>query len=261
MSGALSAWLTTLPGFSYSLRHFRAPAPTYKDIAWQWNEEQEQAFCKVKKALTVAPVLRYFDKDIHPTVQCDASQTGLGAVLLQQDQPVSHTSRRLTGTEERYAQIEKELLAIVFALKKVDQYTYGRPITVMTDHKPLEIIAKKPLHDAPKRLQRMLLALQRYDIDLRYISGKELVLADALSRAPLQNHEWETDQTHEEKEFENICMAETVCLSDPTLEEICRQTAADPTMSALAEVIKSGWPSNKCQTPPRQSRTIRLGTN
>ena len=83
MANYLARFLPALSGTLEPLHQL-----TNKDIAWQWNEEQEQAFCKVKEALTVAPVLRFFDKDIHPTVQCDASQTGLGAVLLQQDQPI-----------------------------------------------------------------------------------------------------------------------------------------------------------------------------
>ena len=78
----------------------------------------------IKKFLTDAPVLRYYDVSKPVTVQCDASQSDLGVVLLQDCQPVCYASRALTDTESRYAQIEKELLAITWACGTFDQYLY-----------------------------------------------------------------------------------------------------------------------------------------
>ena len=135
---------------------------TMKDVAWHWTEHQEQAFNKLKHLVTVAPVLEYFDPKEELTLQRDASDTGLGAVLTQNGQPIAFASRALSDAETRYAQIEKELLAVVFGLEKFHQYTYGRPVTVQSDHKPLEVIVKKPVFKAPKRLQRLLLRLLVY---------------------------------------------------------------------------------------------------
>lgn len=104
-------------------------------------------------------------------LQCDSSETGLGAALLQAGQPVAYSSRAFTPTEKGYAQIEKECLAILFGMEKFHQYTYGRTVEVHSDHKPLETIVRKPLLNAPKRLQRMLLRLQRYDINVVYVPG------------------------------------------------------------------------------------------
>ena len=118
------------------------------------------------------------------TVQADASQRGLGACLLQDGQPIAYASKSLTDTETRYANIERELLAIVFACQRFSTYVLGRPFTVESDHKPLEMIHQKSLASAPPRLQRMLLQLQRYDVTIRYRPGKEMLLADALSRCP-----------------------------------------------------------------------------
>ena len=87
---------------------------------------------------------------------------------MQKGQPVAYASRSLTETERNYTQIEKELLAIVFGTEKFNQYTYGRRVIVESDHKPLETISKKPLVSAPKRLQRMLLRLQKTKILLQY---------------------------------------------------------------------------------------------
>ena len=99
-------------------------------------------------------MLRYFDLRDEVTVQCDASKDGLGAVLLQCGQPVAYASRALTAAETRYAQIEKECLAILFAAERFDHYIYGcNNVTVQSDHKPLEAIFAKPLAAAPARLR------------------------------------------------------------------------------------------------------------
>ena len=156
-----------------------------KDVEWCWLEQHQDALTKIRELITAAPVLAYYDVMREVTIQCDASQSGLGAVLLQEGRPVCYASRALTTTEENYAHVEKELLAIVFSCEKFDQYVYGRHITVQSDKKPLEIITKKSMIDAPKRLQRMLLRLQKYDIDVVYTRGKEMHIADALSRAYL----------------------------------------------------------------------------
>ena len=90
-------------------------------------------------------------------IQCDTSQHGLGAVLIQDGQPIAYSLRSLTDVEGRYAQIEKEMLSIVHAYKKFHPYIFGKEVTVYNDHKPLEQILKKPLLAAPMRLQRMIL--------------------------------------------------------------------------------------------------------
>ena len=156
MTGYLSRFLGHLSDLCEPLRQL-----TKQSIRWQWNEEHQQAFDKIKAAVTQTPVLQYFDGKLPTTIQCDASQTGLDAVLMQSRGPIAYASRALTETEKQYAQIEKEMLAIVF-----HTYTYGRDITIESDHKPLVTIHKKPLQSAPKRLLRMLTRLQKYSIDI-----------------------------------------------------------------------------------------------
>ena len=111
---------------------------TLQDTDFNWTEEQENAFREVKRLVTTATVLSYYDPKAELEIQCDASQTVLGAALLQRGRPIAYTSRALTETERRYAQIEKEMLAIVFSLEKFHQYTYGRHVKIQSDHKPLE---------------------------------------------------------------------------------------------------------------------------
>ena len=108
---------------------------------------------------------------------------GLGAVLLQEDKPVAYASRSLSKSESNYAPTDLECLAIVFAMNKFDQYIFGHPnVTIHTDHRPLEAIMNKSLLAVPKRIQAMMLALQRYAFTVPWKPGKEQIIADLLSR-------------------------------------------------------------------------------
>ena len=97
---------------------------THTDVEWSWSEEQEKAFERINQVAASAPLLKYYSVEDDVTLQCDASQNGLGAALLQHGQPVAYASRALLSAETRYAQIEKELLAILFACEKFHLYVY-----------------------------------------------------------------------------------------------------------------------------------------
>lgn len=131
----------------------------------------------MKKMVTQTPVLKFYEPKKELVIECDASEHGFGAALMQEGRPLAFASRALTPAERNYAQIEKELLAIVFAAERFHQYTYGRPVSVRSDHKPLEMIFVKPLVSAPIRLQKMLMRLQLYDLSIRYKKGTELDLS------------------------------------------------------------------------------------
>ena len=194
---------------------------TGKEVPWQWQHEHDAAFEKVKQLVTQAPLLKYYNPEGEFTVQCDASDKGLGATLMQNGQPIAFASRALTDPETRYAQIEKEMLAVVFALQKFDQYVYGRPVTIQSDHKPLAAISKKPLRSAPKRLQGMLLKVQKYDIVIVHKPGPEMYLADTLSRAFLPT----TENT--QGEFERVNAVKLLPMTDERLEEMRNSTRDD----------------------------------
>ena len=136
---------------------------THKDAEWIWSHEQEDAFEGINEAVVKEPVLKYFSENDPTEGQGDASQDGLGFVLIQYGQPVTFASRALTPAERRYSQIEKELLAQVFGMEDNHNYVYGRKVILWTDHKPLISISQKPLVSAAKRLQRRPLHLQQYD--------------------------------------------------------------------------------------------------
>ena len=103
------------------------------------------AFETVQNLVTEAPTLAFYNPQEELTIQCDASQTGTGAVLMQNGRPIANASRALTETETRYAQIEKEMLAIVFSLEKFHQFSFVKVFRVESDHTALETILLRPL--------------------------------------------------------------------------------------------------------------------
>ena len=144
-----------------------------KDTNWKWEEEQQTSFESIKQLLVKPACLAFYDVAKPVRLQVDACKDGLRAALIQDNRPVG------------YAMTEKELLAVVFGCERYHQDIYGKKVLVESDHKPLEKIFKKPLANAPLRLQRILLRLQRNDICLQYKPEKEMLLADVLSRAHL----------------------------------------------------------------------------
>ena len=129
-------------------------------------------------------VTTLFDPSKKSIIQVDASSRGLGAALIQEGKLIVFASKFLTETEQCYANIEQELLAIVFGCEQFRTYIYGCAFEVESDHKPLGIICPKNLTAAPPRLQWMLLRLKEYDMVTKYRPGKEILLADGLSRLP-----------------------------------------------------------------------------
>ena len=131
---------------------------TLTNAQFIWSEQHNKAFDEVKKLVANYPVLKYYDINDEVAVQCNASERGLGATLLQNGQPVAFASQTLSAVEQRYAQIGKECLVIMFGCQEFSQYiTRQDKVTVKSDHKPLQSIFKKSLLCAPSRLQRMML--------------------------------------------------------------------------------------------------------
>ena len=215
-----------------------------------WDEEvQGRNFKRVKQLIVESPVLKYFDPKADTELQCDASGKGLGACLMQDGQPVGCASRAMTSAEINYAQIEKELLAIVFGLERFKQYVQGRPVKIETDHKLLESIFKKSLISAPKRLQCMMLRLQKYDFKVTYKKGSEMYLADTLSRACV--HAVKDTRGDAEKDTESINMVQYFLVSEMTQNIIRTATESYPVMKELKTTIREGWPENKELLPAR----------
>lgn len=154
-----------------------------KNSVFTWQQIHTENFNKIKEAVCAISSLANFNPAKKITLQCDASQFGLGACLLQEKRPIAFASRNLSDAECRYAQIEKELLSIVFGTKRFHNIVYGYKIYVENDHKPLEPSFQKNISQImSNRLQRLLLKLLPYDLEVKYIPGKNMYLADLLSR-------------------------------------------------------------------------------
>ena len=227
---------------------------TEKDAEWCWLTAHEEAMARIQRMISTAPVLAYYDVTKPVTIQCDASQFGLGAALLQDGHPIAYSSRALTVTERNYAQIEKELLAIVYACEKFDQYIFGKSdVVVESDHKPLETIFRKPVHSAPKRLQRMRLRLQSYDIRVEYKKGATMYLADTLSRAYLNGSETQREPCDVRAVKEQVFSAELEHLKHDEdlnvlprkLRELREETSRDEELKILIQFITHGWPDSR----------------
>ena len=173
-----------IPNFSSVAAPLHALTQNKQPHHVKWTEEAEKAFNCLREALSTEPVLVTADFQ-HPFVlQTDASETGLGAVLSQvrngEEHPVTFISRKLLKHEQNYATVEKECLAIKWAITKFKYYLLGRKFTLITDHAPLKWMALNKGKNA--RVSRWFLELQDFHFKVEHRPGKEHGNADALSR-------------------------------------------------------------------------------
>ena len=160
-----------------------------KDTPYVWSAECEKSFQALKKALTTTPVIRQPDPGLPYTLHTDASDHAIGAVLSQDDgnglHPIAFTSRKLTAAETAYSVHEKEMLAVIDALKTWRHYLLGCEVHIFTDHHSLQYFSTQP-HLSPRQV-RWSQFLQDYDVTFHYLSGSKNVVADALSRIPVED--------------------------------------------------------------------------
>uniref|UniRef100_A0A8C2F8L8 Reverse transcriptase/retrotransposon-derived protein RNase H-like domain-containing protein n=1 Tax=Cyprinus carpio TaxID=7962 RepID=A0A8C2F8L8_CYPCA len=218
-----------------------------QDSEFLWDKNHDKAFTQTKKLITDHPVLAYFDPQKELRLQVDASKCGLGAVMLQDEKPIAYASKSLNSTEVNYAQIEKELYAVLFGCKRFHEYMYGRRVIVESDHKPLEAILRKPLAAVPPRLQRMILQLQKYNIHIIHRPGKDIPVADTLSRKSIEHQD---SSLMESMEAQVHTLISTVPVSDRKLLEIKDATAQDAQLTALRRATQNGWPNERRKCPP-----------
>jgi hypothetical protein len=220
-----------------------------KDAEFRWdNIVHGNALRELKQMLATAPVLHFYDVKMPLTVQCDASSKGIGAGNLQNGKPIEYASRAITLTASKTsAQIEKELLAVVFAMERFHTYVYGRDVTIETDHKPLVSAVRKALVSAPKRLQRMLLRLQRYNYTVVYRPGSQVLIADLLSRAYLPGNK----PTRFNAEIASLSDIQSLRMvaSEATIDLLKRDAANDEQYRLLLRQIATGRPTAPADVP------------
>ncbi|KAK2566265.1 Retrovirus-related Pol polyprotein from transposon 17.6 [Acropora cervicornis] len=238
LNGTVNYLVKFLPRLSHLMEPLRRLTQT--GVEWHWEDGVEKAFSEVKHLVTQAPILAYCSRGKELVIQCDASSRCLGAVLLQEVRPLAYASRALTDPETRYATIEKEMLAVVFALEKWHQFAYGRHVLVNTDHNPPEAISKKPLDRAPKRLQGMLLRILAHYIGVQYTPGYTQHLADMMSRSFIPAGNQGTPS-----EFEAINAVQFLPMRPEKIQKLQLETSKDETLQLLKATILEGWPEER----------------
>ena len=218
-----------------------------RDSVWRWDVSQQQAFEKAKEVITSSPVLSFFDPNKPTVLSVDASSYGLGACLLQSHsnelRPIAFASRSLSEAERKYAQIEKECLAAVWGCEKFTSYLVGLHFKLLTDHKPLvPLIMTKDIDRVPVRCQRLLLRLMRFDLEAEHVPGKDLVVADTLSRAPLLTQVSCDDQMVTEEVTLFVDNIQLKGFSGNRLNEVRQATDGDGELQEIIQLTLKGWP-------------------
>lgn len=219
-----------------------------KSSCWVWGPDQQRSFEEVKKEICNAPVLAKYELSKEHRVTADASNYALGAALLQrtedgQWQPVAFVSRKLTEAEQKYAQIEKESLAITWACEKFDYFLVGTQFQVETDHKPLvKLLGRSDLANLPLRCQRFKLRLMRYDFKIFYTPGPQMFLADLLSRPAGEATSQERERAQRVELHVRMTIETEEMHDDIMLEEIRRQGSGDEIYQRVLSEIRSDWP-------------------
>ncbi|XP_043246354.1 uncharacterized protein K02A2.6-like isoform X1 [Amphibalanus amphitrite] len=237
-------------------------APLYdllgKNAVWRWGSKERDSFNKVKEKLAANTLLVHYDNTKQLVLTCDASSVGVGAVLSQIDDagremPIAFASRRLSLSESRYAQIEREGLAIIFRVTKFHNYLCGvpRPFALVTDHKPLVKMFGE--HEGlpemtAARIRRWALKLSCYNYTIRFRPTGQMGNADALSRLPVPTEvgaQMEElvllvdDVPHDAEELVLLAGADWL-----DSKAIALQTSRDPVLSKVLRWVQfADWPS------------------
>ena len=216
-----------------------------------WGKHCDNAFAQVKQKLVSNQLLVHYNPKLPLQLATDASPYGVGAVIFHifengDERPIAYASRTLTTAEQKYSQIEKEALSIVFGIQKFHQYLYARHFTLLTDHKPLVAIfnpskAIPPLSAA--RMQHWALLLAAYTYNICYRPTNLHANADALSRLPISNCTQPAQpiaflSTYYDCLF-NLGQLEPLPVTD---KQISLATETDPLLSQVLHYVYKGWP-------------------
>ncbi|XP_063233695.1 uncharacterized protein LOC134537322 [Bacillus rossius redtenbacheri] len=218
-----------------------------QDTDWVWDAPQRQAVRNLKEEIAQLSRLALYQQGAQVRVLADASSFGLGSVLEQYQQgawkPVAFASRSLSEAESRYAQVEKEALALTWSCEKFRNYVLGTRFIILTDHKPLvQLLTSTPLTELTARLQRMRMRLMCYDYTIEHVAGKTFFVPDALSRAPVDQPGEGTSDIVEEELFVEAVVRETP-FSDVALQTITEAQDRDDECQVLKDNILQGFSS------------------
>lgn len=245
---------------------------TKKSVKFIWTDACEKSFIQLKNALISPPILKYPDFEKEFKVIVDASSLGCGGVLTQSyngvDMPVTYVSKTFKKGEINKPVIEKELIAIHFALTTLRPYLYGRKFVVKSDHKPLIYLYN--LRNPASKLTRLRLDIEEFNFDIEYIKGSDNVVADALSRIPFDKIKDETAQIlavktrsmtkggkigeNNEEKVEEIEIERPKCIEEPMsffTKKIPRLRVVEIIYAkndnkSIVKLVISGYQNHKC---------------
>ena len=239
--GMVTYYSRFVPNFSSVL------SPLYdllkKNAKFKWSDAEINAFTTVKTALSESNFLANFDGDSPVVVEVDASPVGVGCVLMQKlngiEKPVYFASKKLSAAELKYSQLDKEALALVYAVSKFKYFLLGRKFVIRTDHKPLlGLFGRTKLVpvNANARIQRWALLLSQFDYDLCFKAGKDNVVADALSRLPLSDSDLDSTTP-----VEYVHMVQALDDKNLSFDSIKSLSKSDPVLKKVISCVKYGW--------------------
>ena len=221
---------------------------TKKNSVFKWEPRHRKAFEELKKKLTSAPVMAYFDTKKRSLVIVDGSPYGISAILAQKEHNspqykiISYASRALTPVEQRYSQTDIEGLSLVWGIEHFRMFLIGSEFDVITDHKALEAIFNNPRSRPPARIERWMMRLQPFNFKVIYRKGS-LNEADYLSRHPITIAREEIASASAE-DYVNYVTNCSVPKS-MTLEEIKKATRDDLVLQKVRKCLKEGkWDEN-----------------
>ncbi|XP_062713385.1 uncharacterized protein K02A2.6-like [Aedes albopictus] len=211
-------------------------------VPFVWSKQCQAAFDSVKQEMQSDRFLVHYNPSLPLVLATDASPYGVGAVLSHvyadgSERPISYASQTLNATQQAYKQVDWEAYAIIFGVRRFYQYLYGRRFILVTDNEPLKQILSDT-KGLPKmsalRMQHYAIFLQSFDYSIQFRPTKQHGNADAFSRLPLK--EKVPDNVIEETDMLEVNMIETLPI---TVEELAKATAADHTVKALLEGLRT----------------------
>ena len=216
----------------------------HKQETWSWTSECQSAFETLRTSLTSKSCIAYYDPTKETTIYTDASPVGISAVIIQNTpnkkdhKLISYSSRALTQTEQRYSQIERECLAIVYACEHNKLYLFGTTFKMFSDHKPIVNLLNNPNSIVPLRIERMTLSLQGYTFDLQHVKGENNI-SDYPSRHPFSIST--NDSDNEVEQYVNF-VVNYACPNALSIDDIREETKKDPVLQIVADLVRhNSW--------------------
>ena len=191
-----------------------------KDSDFVWTASHTKAFECSKDTILSCTTLMYYEDKKPCTIQVDASDVGVGAMLIQEGKVIEYHSRALTSTQQHYSNLQREAYTLVNGVEHFHHYVFGKPFEVHTDHQPLVQLSIKPLAELSPRLQHLFLRVNQYKYTVKYVRQTGVMIADCLSRIVFQN-------TAEDNETLNLHVTALTMFQDGKLQDIRRQTLVD----------------------------------